>query len=121
MNFPHNVINEGVGITGCTGNYCHMLPVTVFPTSLYEAIICTLLFGIIWIFRNKFKHALHLFGFYLILNGAERFFIEKIKVNYKYDWGFIHPAQSEIISVFLLISGLMILIFYRSKISRTVA
>jgi phosphatidylglycerol:prolipoprotein diacylglycerol transferase len=117
MNFPHNVIGEGVPIDKCSGKYCSMLPVSVFPTSLYEAFICLLLFMLIWGLRKRFKYALHLFGFYLILNGLERFFIEKIKVNYKYDWGFIHPAQSEIISVLLVIIGSLILIFYRRPIT----
>jgi phosphatidylglycerol---prolipoprotein diacylglyceryl transferase len=63
--------------------------------------------------RKRFKTPLKLFGFYLILNGLERFFIEKMKVNYKYDWGFIHPAQSEIISFALIVSGILILLLYR--------
>jgi phosphatidylglycerol:prolipoprotein diacylglycerol transferase len=111
-NFPHNVNNEGIAISNCTGEYCHMLPVPVFPTSLYEATICILLFLLLWIVRHRFKYALHLFGLYLLLNGIERFLIEKIKVNYKYDWGFIHPAQSEIISVCLVIIGIVILLMY---------
>jgi phosphatidylglycerol---prolipoprotein diacylglyceryl transferase len=114
-NFPHNVNNEGLLINDCTGQYCHMLPVPVFPTSLYEAVICILLFLLLWMVRNRFKYALHLFGLYLILNGIERFFIEKIKVNYKYDWGFIHPAQSEIISVCLAVTGTIILLLYRKE------
>lgn len=115
MSFPHNVLNEGVLIENCSGKYCHMLPVPVFPTSLYEAIICVLLFGLLWLARKKFKYAWHLFGLYLLLNGTERFFIEKIKVNYKYDWGFIHPAQSEIISFILAIVGILILLTYRNR------
>jgi phosphatidylglycerol:prolipoprotein diacylglycerol transferase len=115
MNFPHNVNNQGVLIENCSGEYCHMLPVPVFPTSLYEAIICIFLFGLLQLVRNKFKYALHLFGLYLLLNGIERFFIEKIKVNYKYDWGFIHPAQSEIISFILAIVGILILLTYRKR------
>jgi phosphatidylglycerol---prolipoprotein diacylglyceryl transferase len=115
FNFPHNVNNEGMLINNCAGQYCHMLPVPVFPTSLYEAVICILLFLLLWIVRNRFKYALHLFGSYLILNGIERFFIEKIKVNYKYDWGFVHPAQSEIISVCLAVTGVIILLMYRKR------
>ncbi len=113
MNFPHNVNNEGIAITGCTGNYCSVLPVAVFPTSLYEAVICILLFFLIWSLRKKLMYPLHLFGFYLLLNGLERFLIEQIKVNYKYDWGFIHPAQSEIIAVLLMVAGAAILLFYK--------
>ncbi len=113
MNYSHNVINEGIAIAGCTGPYCSMLPVAVFPTSLYEAFICGLLFILILRLRKKFNYAFHLFGFYLIINGVERFLIEKIKVNHKYDWGFVHPAQSEIISILLVIAGLLIFKFYR--------
>lgn len=115
MNFPHNVNNEGIPTAACTGTYCHVLPVSVFPTSLYEAVICVILFAVLWAVRKKFRYALHLFGFYLILNGLERFFIEKIKVNYKYDWGFIHQAESEIISLTLVLLGVLVLIFYRKK------
>ncbi|OQP66576.1 hypothetical protein A3860_13935 [Niastella vici] len=115
MNFNHNVNNEGIPISGCVGKYCHMLPMSVFPTSLYEAVICIFLFILLWWLRKKLKPGMHLFGLYLVLNGLERFSIEKVKVNYRYDWGFIHPAQSEIISIILLITGLFIIFFYRSR------
>lgn len=115
MSFPHNVNNEGILIQNCIGDYCYMLPVPVFPTSFYEAVICTLLFCMLWLMRKKLTYPMHLFGVYLILNGAERFMIEKIKVNYKYDWGFIHPTQSEIISILLIITGISIILFYRKK------
>ena len=114
-NFTHNVITEGVALPGCTGTYCTALPVAVFPTSFYEAIICILLFLVIWSVRKRFKYPLHLFGFYLILNGIERFLIEKIRVNYKYDWGFIHPTQAEIISAILVLTGISILLFYKKE------
>ena len=35
------------------------------------------------------------FSFYLVLNGLERFLIEKIRVNVVYDWGWIQPTQAE--------------------------
>jgi phosphatidylglycerol---prolipoprotein diacylglyceryl transferase len=38
-NFKHNVIDEGVTLSGCTGSHCNVLPVAVFPTSFYEAIM----------------------------------------------------------------------------------
>jgi phosphatidylglycerol:prolipoprotein diacylglycerol transferase len=113
--YPHNVINEGIQIANCSGDYCSVLPVAVFPTSLYEAFICTLLSGLLWTVRKKFTTPLHLFGVYLILNGIERFFIEKIRVNYKYDWGFLHPTQAEIISSVIIIAGISILVFYNKS------
>ncbi|HTN17770.1 MAG TPA: prolipoprotein diacylglyceryl transferase family protein [Chitinophagaceae bacterium] len=115
MNYMHNVNNEGIMIPGCTGNYCTALPVSVFPTALYEAIVCTGLFAFLWSIRKRFVQPLHLFGVYLILNGLERFFVEKIRVNYKYDWGFLHPTQAEIISASLVLIGVVILLAYKRK------
>lgn len=120
MNYAHNVNNEGVPMLDCTGNYCSVLPVSVFPTSLYEAITCILLFGFLWAIRKRFARPLHLFGVYLILNGLERFFVEKIRVNYKYDWGFLHPTQAEIISACLVLLGITVLLFYRRAVKPVV-
>lgn len=119
MNYPYNVNNDGVFISGCTGDYCHVLPVGVFPTPLYETLTCTILFLILWKLRPKMKHALHIFGVYLIFNGLERFFVEKIRVNSQYDWGWLHPTQAEIISVALVLTGTGILLFYRNKLNAT--
>jgi prolipoprotein diacylglyceryltransferase len=103
--YPHNVINEGIPIQGCTEQYCYYLPLPVFPTPLYETIIGLALFGIIWGFRKRFTVPGTLFGFYLILNGLERFFIEKIRVNTRYSIFGFHPTQAEIISSLLVIIG----------------
>jgi phosphatidylglycerol:prolipoprotein diacylglycerol transferase len=115
MNYPHNVGNEGMPIQGCTGEYCNVLPVSVFPTPIYEAIVCIILFFVLWALRKRFTRTLQMFGTYLIFVGVERFLVELIRVNYKYDWGFIHPSQAEIISVILVIAGACLLLFYRDK------
>lgn len=113
MNYPHNVNTEGMPIAGCIGNYCNVLPMGVFPTPIYESVICIGLFFVLWALRKRFKYALHLFGFYLIMNGTERFLVELIRVNTTYDWGFIKPTQAEIISVIMALSGAAILLFYK--------
>ncbi len=115
QNYPHNVGHEGMPIQGCTGEYCSVLPVSVFPTPIYEAIVCIILFFVLWSLRHRFKRTLQMFGTYLILVGVERFLVELIRVNYKYDFGFIHPTQAEIISVLLVIGGAALLLFYRDK------
>jgi len=115
MNYPYNVNNEGMPIADCVGQYCSVLPIGVFPTPLYEAITCILLFFLLWSLRKRMKHALQLSGIYLILNGLERFLVEKIRVNYKYDWGFIHPTQAEIISTVLVLFGIALLVFAKDK------
>ena len=104
-NYPHNVNEVGVAIPGCEGTYCSQLNPLVFPTPLYEFIACTILFFVLWYFRKKLHIAGQLFGLYLILNGVERFLIEKIRVNSTYSiWGF-HPTQAELISTLLVIAG----------------
>ncbi|GAO43951.1 prolipoprotein diacylglyceryl transferase [Flavihumibacter petaseus] len=109
--YPHNVINYGEAIPGCTGPYCSQLPVGVYPTPLYESIICFVLFGILWYFRKRINVAGRIFALYLVLNGFERFFIEKIRVNTKYSIFGFHPTQAEIISTLLVLSGIAIWIW----------
>ena len=107
-NFPHNVISEGVHISGCDGaQYCNQLPIPVFPTALYETIICTILFFILWAFRKKLKNAGQITGLYLIFNGLERFFIEKIRVNTRYESLPFQPTQAELISSIMILSGII--------------
>jgi phosphatidylglycerol---prolipoprotein diacylglyceryl transferase len=108
--YPHNVISEGVRIPGCDGMYCSHLPIPVFPTPFYETVVCIGLFFLIWALRKRFTVPGTLFAFYLIVNGIERFFVEKIRVNSKYDIFGFHPTQAEIISSLLVITGVLLMI-----------
>jgi phosphatidylglycerol:prolipoprotein diacylglycerol transferase len=117
-NYPHNVISKGIPIPGCLDpQYCSQLPVGVYPTPFYETLVCMILFVIIWSLRKKLKVPGTLFAFYLIVNGIERFFIEKIRVNVKYDIFGFHPTQAELISASLVIVG-AVLWWVLSKRSR---
>ncbi len=115
MNYPHNVGHEGMPIHGCMGEYCTVLPVSVFPTPVYEAVVCILLFFVLWMLRKRFTRSLQMFGTYLIMVGVERFLVELIRVNYKYNWGFVHPTQAEILSVILVLIGAGLLLFYKDS------
>jgi phosphatidylglycerol:prolipoprotein diacylglycerol transferase len=117
QNFKHNVNNDGIKIAGYNGEYSHVLPAAVFPTSLYEAVACILLFFLLWYLRKRLVRPLQLAGVYLILNGLERLLVELIRVNYKYNWGFIHPTQAEIISTCLILTGLGLFFLYRPKVA----
>jgi phosphatidylglycerol:prolipoprotein diacylglycerol transferase len=108
--YPHNVVNEGVPIKDCVGQYCNELVPPVYPTPFYEIVICLVLFFILWSLRKRIKVPGQLFGLYLIFNGVERFFIEKIRVNTKYDFLPFHPTQAEIISFLLVITGVVFLV-----------
>lgn len=112
--FPHNVNDEGVAMLDCAGKFCHQLAVPVYPTSFYECVICILLFLFLWAIRDRIKHAGVMFGIYMILAGVERFFIELIRVNTKYHVAGISFTQAEMISVFMVIGG-CVLIFNGTK------
>jgi prolipoprotein diacylglyceryltransferase len=105
-NYPHNVNEAGVAIAGCEGQYCNQLSPPVFPTPLYEIVACLLLFLLLWSIRKRIKVPGRLFAIYLVLNGLERFFVEKIRVNTTYDIAGFHPTQAELISSGLVIIGL---------------
>jgi len=118
-NYPHNVNETGIRINGCDEKYCSQLPIPVFPTPLYEILTCTLLFLVLWAVRKKLRPAGALFCLYLILNGLERFFIEKIRVNNRLDFLGFHPTQAEVISTGLVIAGIAGWIFLRYKYRTT--
>ena len=104
--FPHNVINAGIPIDGCVGNFCYQLANPVWPTAFYEVVMSLILFGIIWFLRKKINIPGMLFFIYFIFNGIERFFIEKVRVNTEYNiLGGI--TQAEIISFLLIITGFL--------------
>lgn len=107
--YPHNVINEGVPMRGCVGQYCNQLAYPVYPTALYEIIICLLLFVVLWSVRKRIKVAGQLSGLYLVFNGIERFFIEHIRVNTKYDFLPFQPTQAELISLLMIIAGVLLI------------
>ena len=76
---------------------------TVHPTQLYEAIICGLMFYVLWKKRNYIQYQGQLFFSYLILAGLERFFIEFIRTNEKYLFETFSGAQ--LLSVLMISVG----------------
>lgn len=107
--YPHNVNEVGVPIPGCTDTkFCNELPVGVFPTPFYEIIVCFILFLVLWSLRKRLKIPGTLMALYLMLNGLERFFIEKIRVNTRLDIFGFQPTQAEVISTLLFMSGLIL-------------
>jgi len=114
-NYPQNVNNDGILIPGNNEDHNRVLPIPVFPTPFYETVICSLLFLVIWLFRKRIKTAGTISGIYFIINGLERFIVEKIRVNNEYHFWGIHPSQAEIISFCLILFGLFILVKVQLK------
>jgi phosphatidylglycerol:prolipoprotein diacylglycerol transferase len=114
--YPHNVNNYGVPIVGCDEKkYCNHLPVPVFPTPLYEVIAGLLLFALLWAVRKKLKVPGTLFALYLMVNGLERFVVEKIRVNTRMNLLGFQPTQAEVISTLLFLTGLLLWIVLKRK------
>ncbi|MDP2723474.1 MAG: prolipoprotein diacylglyceryl transferase [Bacteroidales bacterium] len=110
-NYPHNILNEGVRIEGCTGVHCMQLAQTVYPTPLYETAMSLLIFLFLWSIRKRFKTAGIIFAIYLMLNGVERFLIEQIRVNNLFDFLGMKVTQAEVIATFIFSLGLVFFIY----------
>jgi len=92
-NYPNNVLGETPGY--------------VYPTPLWEAILgIGLGIGLLLIGRKLKLHHGVLFCIYLILNGIERFLIEKIRVNIPYNILGLKITQAEILSFLLILLGI---------------
>ena len=127
FDYPHNVIGsdqvdlqgnrvEPLTIEDCGGlrtadgttpRYCTKLGLPVYPTPVYEAVMAFLITGILWILRKRISVPGLLFFIYLVFNGFERFWIEKIRVNDRSEILGFNTTQAELIAVLLLITGLV--------------
>ena len=103
--YPQNVLNQGVPLEDCVGYYCNELSPGVYPTPVYEMIMAFVIVVILWALRKKLPVPGMLFAVYLMLNGVERYWIEKIRVNARYDIFGYHPTQAEIIAVLFFVAG----------------
>lgn len=118
MDYPRNIINTGVLMSDCAGQYCRRLAEPVFPTSVYEAAMAFAIGGILWALRKRVAVPAMLFFIYLIFNGVERFFIEKIRVNERYETLGVQFTQAELIAVILFLLGVAGVVFLRFKSKR---
>lgn len=111
--YPNNVLEEGIKLEECGypadfGSYCTILEQPVYPTPVWEFMMATLIFGILFLLRRRVQAASGLlFCIYLIFNGLERFAIEVIRVNPTYQiFGLTIPlSQAQIIAIILFLIG----------------
>ena len=81
----------------------------VYPTSVYESVMAFACFGLLWALR---KHAFKtgwLFSVYLLMAGLERFAIEQLRVNPKFNVGMFQLTQAEMIAIVLVALGLVLM------------
>lgn len=105
--YPRNVLAEGEKIADCAYRYCYHLSEPVFPTPIYETFMTAIILGIMWMLRKKIAAPGAMFSLYLIFNGIERFFIEKIRVNPDINIFGIEATQAEYIAVLIVLLGVI--------------
>ncbi|HZO81727.1 MAG TPA: prolipoprotein diacylglyceryl transferase [Candidatus Binataceae bacterium] len=76
--------------------------VRVHPTPLYEAILYTVVFGVLWSLRDRVGVNGRLFCLYLVLLGACRFTVEFWRVNPRVLWGL---SEAQLISAAMVVVG----------------
>ncbi len=84
-------------------------PPGVYPTPIYETLMSTLAFAILWKLRKQAHSPGWLFGVYLLLAGIERFLIELIRVNSKYSLFGYDVTQAQLISSACIVAGLFVI------------
>jgi len=117
--YPRNVNNDGFVLAHISEEHNRALPVPVFPTPLYETILCTLLFGVLWGIRRKIHTPGLMAGIYLVMNGAERFMIEQIRVNNIIHFMGMNITQAELIASGLMLAGIVVIIWVKMKPAST--
>jgi prolipoprotein diacylglyceryltransferase len=110
-NYAHNIINEGVPIPGCVEEHCMQLPQAVYPTPIYEFIMCFVIFLILWSLRKRltYMHGM-VFTIFMIFIGVQRYVIEQFRDLSGRDLYHVMGGafkQSELISIVLFILGIM--------------
>jgi prolipoprotein diacylglyceryltransferase len=115
QNYKHNVNDDGITLSSCDETKCSYLPTPVFPTPLYETLMCLIIFSILWLLRKRWKTPGMLFAFYIILTGVERYFIEKIRVNNVMHFLGMEATQATFISIALILFGLGFMLVLRLK------
>ncbi len=114
--YAHNVNEVGNPILNCTGRYCMELAEPHFPTPIYEAMMVSFLFLIIWIVRKRFTFNFGaITGLFMICNGGERFLIEFIRVNTKYKLIGLDLSQAQYISLVMIGTGIGVMIWALKK------
>jgi prolipoprotein diacylglyceryltransferase len=100
----------------CFDGYCTHLDPMVFPTPVYETIMATAIFIFLWMMRKRLAIPGLMFASYLMLNGIERFFIEKIRVNNKFDLLGLQATQAEVIAVLFFLVGAALFVYRKRTV-----
>ncbi len=119
--YAHNIIDaEPMNvIPNCVEEHCTYLAHAAYPTPLYELIMCTAIFFILWSLRKRYSYQPGiLFFIFMMLIGVQRFAIEQWRdVSGRDTYGFfgIQFRQSEIISIIMFTIGAVTVAYLLKK------
>lgn len=123
--YPHNIIDADPTnfIPNCHEEHCHFLTHAVYPTPIYEFLMMTAIFLILWSLRKRLTPIPGmLFCAFMVLTGIERFSIEQYRDLEGRDLYHIFGAalrQSEIISIAIVVIGSAAAVYLYSRYRKT--
>jgi phosphatidylglycerol:prolipoprotein diacylglycerol transferase len=123
--YYNNIIDYDPGsvIPNCTEEHCHFLTNPVYPTPIYEFLMCLAVFFILWALRKRLtdKPGM-LFTVFMILIGIQRYSIEQWRdlsgrgLFHVFGMAF---RQSELISIALFIFGITGTVYLYMRYKKT--
>ncbi len=78
--------------------------ILLHPAPLYEFVVCTIIFLLLWRLRKKLMPDGSLFMSYLVLAGLERLLVEFIRLNPRLLFGL---SEAQLVSIPLIVIGLI--------------
>lgn len=84
----------------------------VQPTPVYELLLATLIFGILWRLGTRSKPVGWLTGLYLILMGLARFLVEFVRINPRIYWGL---SNAQVAALASAVAGAALMIWAQSR------
>lgn len=116
FDYPNNVLGINLqqdfmlmGLESITGK--------AWPTPFYETVMAFIIFGILWSMRKKITSPGVMFSMYLAFNGVERFFIEFIRINPRYNFLGFELSQAQLIAILFMVVGCLGILYFKKKTS----
>jgi phosphatidylglycerol:prolipoprotein diacylglycerol transferase len=124
LRLPHHQLRTGSrqAVAGCAEEHCCELAQAVYPTPIYEFIMCTVIFIILWSLRKKLTNMPGMvMTIFMMLIGMQRYTIEQFRDlsgRNTFLGGF---RQSELISIVLFIIGAVLTAYLYRRYKKTAA
>jgi phosphatidylglycerol:prolipoprotein diacylglycerol transferase len=113
MQFPNAIVGWNEATVRTLDSHHNLVSgyfpgVRVHPTPIYEAILYTLIFLLLWSRRKETKVPGQLFYLYLILAGAARFMVEFLRINPRVLMGL---SEAQVIAIIMMVVGVTLYLY----------